>query len=522
MVCLFGCGGSKPVEPRDIRDVRAPTLSVTFENREVPHVGHGEVATFRVEAIDDHRLSVVRFRTTGAVQRTDSLLVDGAWTAWIFGVLVSPSVRLGDSLFVSIQAVDVAGNTAPWSTALEITDVRYPELQSLVSPAPGSDALYARRFVPGDTLWVTLEASDDRELTWVGFSLGLFGFGDSIQPLTSSLVGTFPIVVRPGWEVRETYLTTFAVDSVGNRSEVTSSALGFFDGVRRPLQAVQQPNIGRVWDTVYDSWRDRLYVSQPDSGRIAVFSLASLESELPIPTPYVAWGMDLSAGGDSLVVVLPGSPYLGIVDLKSSVPSIDTVFLSELGYPNRYARDVAVLADDRVLLSIVSQFGGLPETLYEVDLRSGAQRLRTDLPHTPLLTRSGDRSMLIAAIDNEYYVYRVANDAFSAPLELCCFWPPSIDHTGSRIAIGYMLFDGELSPIGEIPTFADVTLTADASTAYYPVDVGYTRYGIDEGRILERGLLRHTPAQLWPLPDGERLLVFVGEFGLPAYVVDVR
>jgi hypothetical protein len=522
ILCLFGCGGSEPVEPVDTSDVRAPTLSVTSSHREPPHVGHYEVVTFRFEATDDARLLVVRFRATGAVQRTDSLMVDGAWTAGIFAAYISRSVRLGDSLYIAIQAADSAGNSTEWSMALEVTDVRYPEVQVSVSTAPGPDALYARRFVPGDTVWVALEASDDRELTWVGYSLGLFGFAESIQPQTSSLAEVFPIVVPPGWEVRETYLTAFAVDSVGNRSEVTSSALGFFDGVRRPLQAVQQPNIGPAWDAVYDPWRDRLYVSQPDSSRIAVLSLASLASEAPVPTPYVAWGMDLSTGGDSLVVVLPGSPFLGIVDLQSALPSIDTVLLNELDYPNRYASDVAVLANDKVLLSIVSQFGDLPEALYEVDLRSGAQRLRTDLPGTPVLTRSGDRSMLVAAIDNEYYVYRVGTDAFSAPLELCCIWTPSIDYAGNRIMIGSMLFDGGLSPIGEIPTYADLTLTADASAAYYPVDVGYARYGIVEGRVMERGLLRQTPAQLWPLPDGERLLVFVGEFALPAYVVDVR
>ncbi len=81
-----------------------------------------------------------------------------------------------------------------------------------------------------------------------------------------------------------------------------------------------------------------------------------------------------------------------------------------------------------------------------------------------------------------------------------------------------MLFDGDLSPIGEIPTFGDVRLTAEASAAYYPVDVGYARYGITGGRILERALLRHTPPQLRPLPDGERLLVFVGELARSACV----
>ena len=92
-------------------------------------------------------------------------------------------------------------------------------------------------------------------------------------------------------------------------------------GIRRPTYVFPLTTV--VPDLAYDAGRDVVYFPEPDAERVSVFSLATRDFAAPIPLFLFPYSVDLTTGGDSLVVALARSTSLAIVNLQNG--SVDTV-----------------------------------------------------------------------------------------------------------------------------------------------------------------------------------------------------
>ena len=69
---------------------------------------------------------------------------------------------------------------------------------------------------------------------------------------------------------------------------------------------------------------------QTNERRLAIVSTATLQVTATIPTPGAPTGFDLTPGGDSLIVALPSSKALGVLDLRQASPQLALLPLTTL------------------------------------------------------------------------------------------------------------------------------------------------------------------------------------------------
>lgn len=133
-------------------------------------------------------------------------------------------------------------------------------------------------------------------------------------------------------------VTYFARNARGD-FVVGSAGANVVDGVRRT--ATRVPLHGAVADAAFDTNRNVLYLSQPDSGRIMLFSLATNTFGAPILIAGRPTGLDLSVSGDSLLVALRSAvarvvsaPFTGRLLLTPSGDRLISITDSELVLAN--------------------------------------------------------------------------------------------------------------------------------------------------------------------------------------------
>src|SRR5437879_2991450 len=129
-----------------------------------------------------------------------------------------------------------------------------------------------------------------------------------------------------------------------------------------------------------------------------------------IAAPGPAAGLDLTPGGDSLVVTLPTLRQLGIVDLTTPSPTWHLVGLALDTTLYRRPYGVRVAVNSHALIALTTpQYtpGGQIGQVLEYNLQTGAQRLRREAGSIDLLstaqpmTVSGDRSRILLLLDTD-------------------------------------------------------------------------------------------------------------------------
>jgi hypothetical protein len=329
------------------------------------------------------------------------------------------------------------------------------------------------------------------------------------------------VVIQPSW-LGSWDINAFARDSTGWLGSAGLGTVEVVNAIRRPTRTVTLDAVVR--DVAVDTVRQALYLSQPDSQRVAVLSLSTMTFGAPIALFGSPAGVDLSVGGDSLVVALRRSAYLAIVHLNTG--QVDTVRLNFAVGFNTGPDNVRVMANQKALVTIAFDGTGYGGQVVEYDLSTGAQRVRTDAginqsvtEHVPM-ARAADRSTVLFLIDDsccpiEGDVYYAASDTIGVKAGTVSgfFFPASSDATGSRFLIGESLFDGVLNPIVTLippPDAAYPTVLApDASAAYFARDHGYMKLRIPDGAVLERVVLPETPVKLVMLPNGRQLVALM-------------
>ncbi len=400
---------------------------------------------------------------------------------------------------------------------------------------------------PGDTLRIlSIGAYQagfafEAPLTWVGYSVrspinrrDSAAVTDTTQPWRHE----FTITVDASWRVGSDFqldtgvvVTTFARDSAGyiNGGE-TDHPIKVVNATRYPTAFV--PLQTRVVDAAFDAKRQRIYLSEPDSEQIAVLDVPTWRYLPPIAVNGGPWGLDLSVGGDSLVIVRSHTRTVVIIPLTGGASSsIDVPAL-----PEEWLQHLRVLANNRAY--VTTTFGGFGAgSIWEVNLANGTTRKRSDAGDNGDVTESGTiarsvsrEKMLVFAADRccpiDGQVFDAASDAFGplTPVTNNDFaGQVSMSADGSRIVVGNRVWDASLSssviampqqygttPVDSPPS----AISNDGTELYLAYPTGFFRNRSSDGSLIEtvRLPLLYAPAHydmsnvLMALPDGHTVI----------------
>jgi hypothetical protein len=415
---------------------------------------------------------------------------------------------------------------------IQFADTTQPTLTvslDTVHHAGIDESFFPLTFVPGDTVRLRLVASDNRPLGWIGYRM--LQYGDSIP--TASVIDSarFELVLPAGTNSPSAYIDVFAADSVGLRSE-QRFWVGVMDGTFRTIEALSpydDPLIeyDQQGGHALDANRDLLYFTT-FTNQIQVLALRPLEARPAMGFGTSVRGVDLLAGGDTVVAVVLGRPNLLLIwDVRDGPATADTIPLGLLGDCDAW--DMQVAANGHAVVTGWSA-AGCPAI--EVNLGTGVQRLLGIPAALRNLVVSGDRSRIVAWSQFEAVVYRSETRDLTAvravsppppPAELP-HAGPALDHTGTAMLMQNRLYDGALGnerwshpDPGGLPTAA--ALSADGRVAFLGNWPGYWRIDASTGAVGERIILPRFPWRLVAHPDGERLIVFGWQW---VGIVDLR
>ncbi len=513
-----------------IADDGPPRASLVADSAGVP----GDTLPMIFEVSDAAGITAVTFTVSGAVQFTFRQAYNYAPSVTqAVRVPIPDSAAMGDSAEVMLVAIDGFKNVTTVLREVHVADFIPPGVTGVLTPKaydywdpfqPAEPTLFA-----GDSAQVVIRATDNHRLGWIGYRLE--GTGDSIAVSTSSDSATFRFPVPAGID-RTSVLDLFARDSSGTQNYV-EQYVDVVGAVRRPFTRLAPfPEADGVWAGrfVYDARRDLLFVA--NGARVTVVQLNPLARIASIALPAEGIFADLTPGGDSLVVLFGAGPQdLAVVDLTQPSWAARALGLSLNG---PYAYGMRVTAADRALLTLANTWSELASQVAEVDLRTGAVRLRS-VPGWPLvLDRSADHSLIVALGSSGAATYDATTDSFSpvtaipgqntGNVLIANF--PGIDSTGQHLLFASRLYDRSLQTSRQLLLScspADPGLSADARWAYVgngcSVGARYEKIDAATGAVAETVYVPFAPMRLLPLPDGQRLVVVAGNW---LGVVDLR
>ncbi len=459
---------------------------------------------------------------------------DARWTyaeglehsvARVIHVPIPVTCRLGTPLSISISAFDAAALTASRGVTPGITlvDRTPPHVTALLFPPTGGSASehLAGEYFVGDSLYFIYIASDNYQLRTLVWEVRPSGFRDSLAVSGQSASPWLKVPIRPDW-TGPIQLRLYARDAAGLTSDTVASPLDsirVFPTITRPT--VSATVDGEIRDLAIDPRRGVLYLMQTNQQRILVMSEATLAVSDTIPLGGSS-DLDLTAGGDSLIVALPSRRALGVIDLRQSPLAVTLLPLTALDTTTLDQRPwhVRVAASGKAFVALQ---GSVPCacTLLEVDLATGVERLRTDAGDAGnvgggLLEASRDRLYLaLNGGPDLFQAYDVIADAFGARGSAIPYdWRPSIDGTGQHVAVNLDIYDRALqfvrrvhSPIlpgGAIST----AFSGDGLLLYQGAGYsGIVRSRVSDGAMLDRSLTPFLPALIRVSPDGTMLII---------------
>jgi hypothetical protein len=417
-----------------------------------------------------------------------------------------------------------------------LSDVNYIHIANL-----------AGQFAVGDSLWFTVNASDNDEVSWFLWELGApANVRDSVRaPVVGGIPYWFALLpVTPAW-VGAPILSLRARDASGLESNVLSStqdSLRFYPLLTHPTTAVATgtastsafPNLG---DLVYDAKRNVFYIVMVSTNEIAVLDVATMTFRTPIKVASPAGGLDLSVSGDSLLVTLPASKSLAVVDLAQPAAPPSTIALSVLdtagtSSPNSAPMLVRVAANGKavVTLAYTTRAG---DDIVTVDLKTGGQAIRSDgrKPYAFGVVSAGitpDRSRLLMFDYNCPRSYVSASDSFTpcgqqAGLNVRGF---TFDAAGQRYALGNGAYDGDFHLLRMSPLIKAIqpasAISSDGTVLYLGAYQSVRAMRIADGIFTERFDIPLTVDRLFVSPAGDWLMAFQTSAAARATRVDLR
>jgi len=501
-----------------IVDDGQPRLSVTNPSIVEPP----DSFAVSVSAEDAAGITDLTIHLEGAVRRDTVIQSDYAPRVdWSEASFISRDARLEDSIVILATVRDGFGKVSQARRVLRVTDTTPPGLQVRVDTIHhgGIDELYFPMvFYPGEVVRIHVKATDNHSLARLGFRM--LGGGDSIITSAAADSADFEYAVPPGTNTPNAYVEAYAVDSIGRRTFTRVWAVAM-DGTFRPVQALspyEDPlhEYDQQGGYAFDAKRDRLYFTS-FTNELQSVSLSPFAEYQRYRYPTQARGVDLTASGDTVVVLLVGRPNLLLLwDAATGPVTVDTIAVTLLGDCDGW--DMQVAANGRAFVTGWSPVG-CPTV--EVDLRTRTQRTRAIPFALRNLVVSGDHSVIVAWNQSEALIYRSATDVISSvkPLfpapttaELSSAGP-ALDHSGATIVIRGRVYDGDLNSSRGLepdPSFVPPSpaLSADGKTVFLGSWPGYVRGNTETGALAERIILPRVPWRMFAHPDGQRMVVF--------------
>ncbi len=443
-------------------------------------------------------------------------------------VRVPPSCPIGSRLPVSVTVVDAAlVKASQWLSAPALVDTTPPTVAVTLQTRTGQ-ARYSAvglSFFEGDSIGIAVTAGDNYLLKYLIWDVEPAGIRDSAEVSGSSVQQTILIPVGRGWP-DSVHVLVSARDLAGNASTTIEAGGGSVAILPSDGPAAAATVWGAVSDVAFDHKRGVVYLLQPDSARIAVFSPASLSVTGTIPLPGRSFGIDLVPGGDSLVVTLPGG--LGVVSLLGPAPSVTQIPLAALDSLFGWGPAAVRVAATNVALVAVAPPDRSGVRIVSVNLATGEQRLRPDASGggsgAPSMSRSADGALIVLNAGDVLHSYDAASDAFGPGLSMPTQEPPAVDGSGDRVAVGYNVFDANLQLLQLVDyrvqqTYPQSVLSADGQTyAVYDSGAGVVRAGAGDGKTLGRSLLPFAATFLRAAPADTLLIAIQSNTATPSLI----
>jgi len=333
--------------------------------------------------------------------------------------------------------------------------------------------------------------------------------GDSSTVTSATYSQNVTIPIAASWVGTPSFVV-FAVDSSGNRRQVS----GTITVVDRPRRGVVTASLGTaVRDVAVDQKRGRVYLSVPTANAVKVLDLATGTFAADIALPVPPSGIDLSTGGDSLLIAQANGPFVRIISLVTGAQ--DTVRVMPPG-DTRPAQNLRVLADNTMLVSITFAGSGYGGSIAEYDLGTGTRRSRVTVTEAVPIARAGNRQRAVAIIDDSCcplggMVYDVVTHNWSAERGTVgqYFVNVSMDFAGSRVLVANTLFNESLTTLGAFNpagTSQPGVVANDGASAFWSTPTGVSRVRFADGGVQDSYTLGAKPSALFLSPDGLTLV----------------
>jgi hypothetical protein len=446
--------------------------------------------------------------------------------------------RLGQPVHITVIAMDAAAQTSAreHSSAPLLMDLEPPTLSVAFEQPFRFANVPSGDYAPGDSIAAYVQVTDNHRLSTLIWEALPFGVKDSlILPALDTVSTIVQLKLRADWS-GSVQFRLFARDSVGLTSTPITTPPDSIRVRTRVVIPVSTGTIaGEARQYVVDERRGRIYVVQANERRLAVVSMATLQVVETLALPEGPIDLDLTASGDSLVLALYQARSLGILDLRQATLSLTQVPLSALdaAKAQRPVR-VRALANGHVFVASEGNTSAA-HTLFDVNLRSGAQRERLDIA---VNGEVGD-TFIGRSPDNIYMAviqwplpqslclrrYDPALDSFSACVKPKFFGEPSVSVGGSRIAVATDVYDATLKLLPRSNTslvqgFIFTALSPDGQTLYEPLGVtGLVRVEAATGRVIDFSPIPTYPDVPVHISASGKTLVLMRGMGMPSALV---
>lgn len=507
-----------------VADTAHPTLRI--DGLPEGALESGDTVSLTLYAQDYAALAYTSLKMTGSFTLTDSVSAGyDAGVARTFTFTVPVNASLTTPLQITGMAVNAGGVATTLSPpAIAVIDTAHPAISGSLatSHAAGGAA-------PGDTITLTIHASDRRKLAYVGYRFGPpANVADSVSTSGQTYSVSTPIVVPPTWIGTSSY-TIFARDSMGNRTE---RVLGSLTAAARSRRAITSVSLsGAVRDAAFDMKRGRVYMSIPSQNQVASLSLSDMTFGAPYSFQRAPHGVDVTPGGDSLIVALVDTIDMSIINIPSGTATNFRV--ASPGLPpgsHLWAENVRIANNGKAIFTLGFEGFGYGSTLYEADLSTGGlQRLATVTDDVPLAA-AGDRSRVLALIDDsccpeDALVYdadkRTLITQATTTINRYYNWV-SADLAGDRFMIESSVYTQDFHPVtsytGDAYTGGPSSLSPDGQSGYFATATGIIHVRFSDGATIETFALGAQPDGMWLSSDG---LTILATTATRAYVVDL-
>jgi hypothetical protein len=452
------------------------------------------------------------------------------------------SCQLNVPLTVTVAALDAALQTRSktLATSLVIVDKQPPVVTPLFFPPDGGSAktTLSGDYFGGDSIGFLPNATDNHALAAIIWEILPYGTKDSVVVSGQPAPWTIYAHLRPEWS-GPVQLRVYARDAVGLTSNVVTTQA---DSVRvhpeidRPTRTTTVS--GETRDIAIDSRRGVIYLRQGNDHRIALLSMSTLQVTATVPLPAVPADFDLTPSGDSLLVLLYGQPQIDVVDLTQPSLTVSSLPLTVDASLGQVPVGLRVGSNGKAYVT----FGGngtTARTLAEVDLATHAQRTRSDAgiggnTGVGSLQASLDRSVLMLNTTDPACMQRfvIQTNTFGPCVRPAVIdWPPTVDATGSRFAVGLDIYDESMRLLPKAagkPLVSGIPVTALSANGDV-LFVSLWNLGFVRLRTTDSGILDRTPNPVKPslvrlAPDGNTLVSVESNFGTTTKIslIDVR